>query len=126
MVSEQWFVRTEGMGAAALDAVATGRMTIIPQRFTKIYNNWMGGIQDWCISRQLWWGHRIPVWYCFASPAEAEASEGRGEQYVVARNKTEAREKVQCYLFLSAFLLHALGSTAQLASAQPGRTVLVV
>lgn len=94
MVSEQWFVRTEGMGAAALDAVNTGRMNIIPQRFTKIYNNWMEGIQDWCISRQLWWGHRIPVWYCFASAAEAEASEGRGEQYVVARTEEEAREKV--------------------------------
>jgi valyl-tRNA synthetase len=71
-----------------------GRMNIIPQRFTKVYNNWMEGIQDWCISRQLWWGHRIPVWYCFASAAEAEAAGGRGGQYVVAHDEQEAREKV--------------------------------
>lgn len=108
MVSEQWFVRTEGMGAAALDAVSTGRMNIIPQRFTKIYNNWMEGIQDWCISRQLWWGHRIPVWYCFASAAEAEASEGRGEQYVVARSEQEAREKVRVLISPILWLLAML------------------
>lgn len=96
MVSEQWFVRTEGMGAAALAAVKTDRMQIIPQRFAKIYNNWMEGIQDWCISRQLWWGHRIPVWYCFASASEAEAARGRGDQFVVAHNEEEARQKVCC------------------------------
>ncbi|MFN2195216.1 MAG: valine--tRNA ligase, partial [Anaerolineales bacterium] len=64
MISTQWFVRMESLAAAALQAVRAGRITIIPDRFTKVYYNWLENIQDWCISRQLWWGHRIPVWYC--------------------------------------------------------------
>ncbi len=64
MVSTQWFVRIKPMAEAALEAVRDGRIRIVPERFTKVYYNWMEGIQDWCISRQLWWGHRIPVWYC--------------------------------------------------------------
>ncbi len=63
-LSEQWFVRIKPLAEAALRAVQEGRIRIIPERFTKIYYNWMENIQDWCISRQLWWGHRIPVWYC--------------------------------------------------------------
>jgi len=63
-LSEQWFVRIKPLAEAALQAVREGRIRIIPERFTKIYYNWMENIQDWCISRQLWWGHRIPVWYC--------------------------------------------------------------
>jgi len=64
MVSTQWFVRIQGMAQAGLEAVRDGRIKIIPDRFTKVYYNWLDNIQDWCISRQLWWGHRIPVWYC--------------------------------------------------------------
>ncbi len=63
-VSKQWFVRAAPLAEAAVKAVTDGRIVIIPQRFTKIYLNWMENIRDWCISRQLWWGHRIPVWYC--------------------------------------------------------------
>ena len=62
--SQQWFVRVAPLAAAAIKAVDEGRITIIPERFTKVYVNWMENIRDWCISRQLWWGHRIPVWYC--------------------------------------------------------------
>jgi valyl-tRNA synthetase len=64
MVSTQWFVSIKPLAEAGLQAVRDGRITIIPERFTKVYFNWLENIEDWCISRQLWWGHRIPVWYC--------------------------------------------------------------
>ncbi|GAB4497952.1 MAG: valine--tRNA ligase [Anaerolineales bacterium] len=64
MISEQWFVKIESLAQAGLDAVKDGRIKIVPERFEKIYFNWLENIKDWCISRQLWWGHRIPVWYC--------------------------------------------------------------
>ena len=64
MVSEQWFVKIKPLAEPALAAVRDGRIRIIPERFERVYYNWMENIQDWCISRQLWWGHRIPVWYC--------------------------------------------------------------
>jgi len=64
MISTQWFVRIAPLAQAALEAVRDGRIRIIPERFSKVYFNWLENIEDWCISRQLWWGHRIPVWYC--------------------------------------------------------------
>ena len=64
VVSEQWFVRMEPLAGPAIEAVKDGRIEIIPRRFARVYMNWMENIRDWCISRQLWWGHRIPVWYC--------------------------------------------------------------
>jgi len=66
MISTQWFVHIKPMAEAALQAVKDGRIRIVPDYFTKVYYNWLENIQDWCISRQLWWGHRIPVWYCDA------------------------------------------------------------
>ncbi|HCB01185.1 MAG TPA: valine--tRNA ligase [Anaerolineae bacterium] len=64
MISEQWFVKMESLASAGLDAVRNEKIKIVPERFEKTYFNWLENIKDWCISRQLWWGHRIPVWYC--------------------------------------------------------------
>ena len=63
-VSMQWFVKMEPLAKPAIDAVRNGDTKFVPERFDKIYFNWMENIRDWCISRQLWWGHRIPAWYC--------------------------------------------------------------
>ncbi len=63
-ISKQWFVKMEPLAKPAVDAVKNGDITLIPARFEKTYYNWMENIKDWCISRQLWWGHRIPAWYC--------------------------------------------------------------
>ncbi len=89
LVSLQWFVRMEPLARPAVEAVKSGSVRFVPERFTKTYLNWMENVRDWCISRQLWWGHRIPVWYCddcghmFASREDATACPkcgGRVEQ----------------------------------------------
>tara|TARA_B100001750_G_scaffold248559_1_gene281123 strand:+ start:6333 stop:8996 length:2664 start_codon:yes stop_codon:yes gene_type:complete len=64
IISKQWFVKMEPIAKPAIQAVKNKDIRIIPNHFSKIYFNWMSNIKDWCISRQLWWGHRIPVWYC--------------------------------------------------------------
>lgn len=64
LLSKQWFVKMEELAKPAIEAVRENKVEFVPDRFSKIYFNWMENIQDWCISRQLWWGHRIPVWYC--------------------------------------------------------------
>ncbi|MGE0105018.1 MAG: valine--tRNA ligase [Blastocatellales bacterium] len=82
LISTQWFLKMQGLAEPAIEAVKQGRTKFIPENMTKIYFNWLENIQDWCISRQLWWGHRIPAWY---TPA--------GE-IVVARDEAEARERL--------------------------------
>jgi len=64
MVSTQWFVKMKPLAEPALEKVRSGEIHIVPERFTKVYYNWLENIRDWCISRQLWWGHRIPAWHC--------------------------------------------------------------
>ena len=64
LISKQWFVKMDTLAKPAIEAVRDGRIKFVPDRFTKIYENWLENIRDWCISRQLWWGHRIPAWYC--------------------------------------------------------------
>ena len=64
MTSNQWFVKMEPLAKPALEVVYDGRVKFVPERFTKTYTNWMENVHDWCISRQLWWGHRIPAFYC--------------------------------------------------------------
>ena len=64
MISKQWFVKMDPLAGPAIESVEKGEIKFVPERFTKNYINWMKGSRDWCISRQLWWGHRIPAWYC--------------------------------------------------------------
>ncbi|AUM96944.1 TPA: valine--tRNA ligase [Clostridium botulinum] len=64
IISKQWFVKMEPLAKPAIEVVKEKKVKFVPERFDKTYFNWMENIQDWCISRQLWWGHRIPVWYC--------------------------------------------------------------
>lgn len=75
LISPQWFVRMKPLAEPAMKAVKEGDISFVPQRFAQVYLNWMENIRDWCVSRQLWWGHRIPVWYCQACGEEICAKE---------------------------------------------------
>ena len=81
LLSTQWFVKMEPLAGPAIEAVRSGAIRIVPERFDKVYYHWMENIRDWCISRQLWWGHRIPVWY------------GPDGHQFVARDESSAKEQ---------------------------------
>ena len=83
MLTDQWFVKTDGLAARGLKAVADGEVKFFPEHWTSTYNHWLNNIQDWCISRQLWWGHQIPAWYddagnIYVARDEAEATAKAG------------------------------------------------
>ncbi len=86
LISKQWFVNTESMASLGLAAVRSGRIRIIPERFTKVYYHWLENLRPWCVSRQLWWGHRIPAWYgpdgqVFVARSQAEAEAQAAKHY---------------------------------------------
>ncbi len=85
LVSDQWFVEMDALAAKAAQVVRDGEVRIVPERFTKVYLQWLENIRPWCISRQLWWGHRIPVWYCLRCD---------GERITVALKNEEAAGRV--------------------------------
>ena len=92
-LSKQWFVRMKPLAEPAIAAVKSGEVKFVPERWSKIYFNWMENIQDWCISRQLWWGHRIPAYY-----VRGNASDGRrvtSDEFFVAETKEEALEQAK-------------------------------
>jgi valyl-tRNA synthetase len=83
MLTDQWFVKMEAMARRGLQAVADGRVKFFPEHWTSTYNHWLENIQDWCISRQLWWGHQIPAWY----DPDGKVYVGRSEQEIVEKFK---------------------------------------
>lgn len=87
MVSKQWFVDAEPMAKMGLAAVRSGRITIVPDRFNKIWENWLERIEPWCISRQLWWGHRIPVWYANGDEDKVIVAANEAAAYAQARQR---------------------------------------
>jgi valyl-tRNA synthetase len=82
-LSKQWFVKMKPLAERALKAHAEGRTKFYPDRWTKVYTHWLEGIRDWCISRQIWWGHQIPVWYC--EECEGRKPEGKRQAVIVSR-----------------------------------------
>ena len=91
MLTDQWFVKMDDLARAGLDAVARGEVRFVPANWTNTYNQWLTNIQDWCISRQLWWGHRIPAWY----DAEGNAYVGRTQAEAQARYDQALAERIQ-------------------------------
>ena len=85
LLSEQWWVKMQPLAEPAIEAVKDGRIQIVPERFEKVYYHWMENIRDWCISRQLWWGHRIPIWY------------GPDGKIFAARNTADAQSKADAH-----------------------------
>jgi len=92
-LSRQWFVKMKPLAKPALEAVKKGRIKFHPERWTKVYLNWMENIQDWCISRQIWWGHRIPLWYCSECKKEAIASLDKPTACRKCKSKNLEQEK---------------------------------
>lgn len=94
MIKPQWYVKCDEMAANAINAVKQGNLKIIPEQHTKTWYHWLEGIRDWCVSRQLWWGHRIPAYFVtFNDPSIKAGCSGDEEYWIVARTETEALAK---------------------------------
>lgn len=89
MLTDQWYVAMESLAARALEVVADGQIRFIPENWTTTYNQWLENIQDWCISRQLWWGHRIPAWYDESGKIYVAYSEEEAQQLSQTQNLTQ-------------------------------------
>jgi valyl-tRNA synthetase len=87
LVSTQWFVNAKPAAELALAAVRSGRIRIVPERFTKVWENWLTNIRPWCISRQLWWGHRIPVYYVNGDESRYVVAKSEAEAYILAQEQ---------------------------------------
>ena len=92
---KQWFLSMKHMADIALPPVLEGKIKFYPTKYVTTYRNWLENIQDWCISRQLWWGHRIPAWFITISNPSPTSPEGEEERFVVALTKEEALQKAQ-------------------------------
>ena len=90
LLSTQWFLKMDNISSSCLKELDSKKPTFIPQRWEKVYKDWLDNINDWCISRQLWWGHQIPAWYVLK---QSEDSIDQNTPYVVARNEKEALSK---------------------------------
>ncbi|MEI6722941.1 MAG: valine--tRNA ligase, partial [Betaproteobacteria bacterium] len=93
MLTDQWFVKTEGLAKSGLEAVANGDVKFYPDHWTSTYNHWLENIQDWCISRQLWWGHQIPAWYDDAGHVYVARTEEEAIQQAAALGRTGALKR---------------------------------
>ena len=92
LVSTQWFVQTKPLAEKAIEAVESGRIEFIPANWSKTYFEWMYNIRDWCISRQLWWGHRIPAWHCGDVPRNGGGARGAGRAARAADRRESAQD----------------------------------
>ncbi len=95
LLSWQWYVDVEPMAKMALESVRSGRVKIVPERFNKVWENWLTNIRPWCISRQLWWGHQIPIWYVNGDESEFVCAKTEEEAYAIAQEKYGADVKLE-------------------------------
>ena len=124
LVSKQWFVKMEKLARPAIDAVTYKKITFVPERFAKIYYNWMENVKDWCISRQLWWGHRIPVWYCADCGKEIVSKTGVSEcPYCGSKNISQDEDVLDTWFSSALWPFSTLGypdDTSDLEYFYPG------
>jgi len=104
MITPQWYVKCDGMAKRSTDAVRSGELKIVPAEHEKTWFHWLDNIRDWCVSRQLWWGHQIPAWFATkkSESGVAQNDMANNERWIVARNEDEAMEKAAKLLGCSA------------------------